>query len=188
MPHFHFFFNFSDGGPLFTPPFPPPPAPQAAQESEQLPAVPIERPSLTAWVEERERRLGWRCDAPDCGIAPTDDDVDDVPMFLEGDKEMISIYSSNQPPLSVLLKEGHGDSRETTGTIDSDRSFELHACEHRWHRACLESVELSAGRLMRTDEQGRCWVRCERCRADGWVKCRTRSMSEREVERMMVGA
>lgn len=174
-PHFHFIFNFTDGIPGLTPTAPA----RRPAETEPTPApAPVERPSLTTWVEGRERQLGWRCDAPECGIAPTDDDDEDVPMPTEGDKEMLSIYSELQPgPLAVMEAEENGS---------KERSFEIHACAHRWHRTCLETAERTSGRPMRVDDQGRCWVRCETCRTDGWIRGRLRSLSESEVERMVL--
>ena len=171
-PHFHFFFNISDqplpgGLPLPTGPG----LDSAVQESEPAdpPAQP-ERPSLTEWVTARERSLGWRCDAPDCGVAPSEDDDDDTVMTVEEDREMLSIFSMLQPPA-------------TAGSpLAEKKGFELHSCEHRWHRSCLESVERTAGRSLRSDEQGRVVVRCEACRKEGWIWPRRRSLSEGEVE------
>lgn len=103
-------------------------------------------------------------------MAPTEED-DDISMLFQGDKDMLSIYSPLQPAVR------HVDDEDKKG-------FELHACEHRWHRTCLESTERCAGRSMRKDSQGRVWVRCETCRKDGWVWPRERSSSEGEVERL----
>lgn len=152
----------------------PPHAPQEPAQTAASPAQPVERPSLEAWVKGRERLLGWRCDAPECGIAPPDDDDDfDTPMSLDTDTEMLSIYSGLQP-LSL------------TEDDDMSNRFEIHACEHRWHRTCLETMERTAGRHIQPDAEGRVWVRCERCRKDGWIRPRRRSLSEGEVERLVV--
>ena len=138
-------------------------------EPADPPAQP-ERPSLTEWVAARERSLGWRCDAPDCGLAPSEDDDDDTVMTVEEDREMLSIFSMLQPPA-------------TAGSpLAEKKAFELHSCQHRWHRSCLESVERTAGRSLRSDEQGRVVVRCEACRKEGWIWPRRRSLSEGEVE------
>ena len=170
-PHFHFFFNITDGPPPGVPGMPGavgesagPPGP------ETPPAPPIERPSLEGWVKTREKALGWRCDAPDCGVAPTEDD-EDAPMPTECEKEMLSIYSALQP----AVKDAENEDK---------KGFELHACEHRWHRTCLESVERCAGRFMKKDDAGRVWVRCETCRKDGWIWPTSKSPSEGEVERL----
>lgn len=171
--HFHVFFGVGDqpptGMPSMTMPHMPP---QELVRPPGPPPVPVERPSLDAWVEGRERLLGWRCDAPECGVAPTNDDDDDSPMSFEGDIEMVSIYSGLQP-ISLATDDG-----EVKG------GFEIHACEHRWHRTCLETVERVSGRSVLPDGEGRVWVKCEKCRKDGWIKPRGRSTSEGEVEKL----
>ncbi|EAL22091.1 hypothetical protein CNBC2290 [Cryptococcus deneoformans B-3501A] len=138
-----------------------------SQTSAKQPFVPQ---SLESWTEEKEKSLGWRCDAPECVYGPStseeDDDSDGYPPTtdeLEEDqknKEMVSIFSAVQPPLSSAeAKEAH----------ENDHDFTLLACTHRWHRGCLEIAERSAGRMSKDDGEGRIWVRCERCRKDGWI-------------------
>ena len=113
----------------------------------------VVRESLDDWVTNREKILGWRCDALDCSCAPTNDEPD----IVAGKDQIISIYS----PLQFTLNGGEGK-----------EGFELHACEHRWHRACLESTARSCGRWKEGEDEDieKVWVRCERCRKDGWIE------------------
>jgi hypothetical protein len=107
-------------------------------------------------------------------MAPSEDDDEDIAMPAPEDKEMLPIFSSLQPP-------------KTTGSPDTEKGFELHSCEHRWHRSCLESVERTAGRNLTQDAEGRVWVRCEACRKEGWIWPRTRSIDEGEVDLLAAG-
>ena len=155
-PHFHIFFELNPRSPAPGPP----PAPEEPREATPpAPAPePVERPSLDSWVEGREKRLGWRCDAVVCGLAPTDEDGDEImPSVTE---EFISIMSPIQPPIEAG---------------EQPSGFEIHSCEHRWHRSCLETYERSAGHSLDSDEDGRIWVRCEKCRKPGWIPSLTRS-------------
>ncbi|WVQ85550.1 hypothetical protein IAT38_007716 [Cryptococcus sp. DSM 104549] len=133
--------------------------------------------SLESWTEEREKGLGWRCDALECMYGPPTSDDDDVDMPLadgsaeeEDDprgKELVSIFSPLQLPLSAeAAAAAHEEAAQ-----GRENKFMILGCTHRWHRACLESTERSAGRMNvgRDDGEGRVWVRCERCRKDGWV-------------------
>ena len=151
-PHMHFFVNIEHGpAPPFGPPGPSPPQGQDVP-SPAVPSKVVERESLDSWVSQRERALGWRCDAPECQLAPTDDmDMDEVIPAKESEKDMVSILSPIQ-------------------TSEGGESFEIHGCDHRWHRTCLEVAEKSCGRSWRGDEQGKIWVRCEKCRKNGWVR------------------
>ena len=159
-----------------------PPAPEtrggspAPAATKAAPFVPI---SLESWTAQREKTLGWRCDGTDCLIAPsTDPDPDgDVEMSDEevvgpGGKDMVSIHSPIQPPVRA---PEHDPGQE------KGREFVVLACEHRWHRACRETAERSAGRGVEKGEgDGRVWVRCQRCRRDGWVEETDGTPSERE--------
>lgn len=138
------------------------------QTSAKQPFVPQ---SLESWIEEKEKSLGWRCDAPECVYGPSvneeDDGTDAYPPTAadelgEGrrDKEMVSIFSAVQPPLS---------SAEAIEAHETDHNFTLLACTHRWHRRCLEISERSARRMSKDDGEGRVWVRCGRCRKSGWI-------------------
>jgi len=90
-------------------------------------------------------------------------------------KEMLSIHS----PLQLSIHEQGGEHGQ----------FVINSCEHRWHRACLETAERSSGRrLIRAEGDGRLWVSCQRCRRDGWVEDVESTPSEgesAEVERMV---
>ncbi|WVQ71227.1 hypothetical protein IAR50_000752 [Cryptococcus sp. DSM 104548] len=141
-----------------------PPAPQPAREEPSKPAFVPQ--SLESWTEEKEKVLGWRCEAPECMYGPAlgeDDEGSEMPAVGEEDKqdkEMINIFSPLQPAISLeAAKQAHAD----------DHQFTILACSHRWHRGCLEGAARSAEREIRDDGEGRGWVRCERCRKDGWV-------------------
>ncbi|EJT51936.1 hypothetical protein A1Q1_06805 [Trichosporon asahii var. asahii CBS 2479] len=154
---------------------PEPPAPPPAEERPASTFVPQ---SLESWTEQREKTLGWRCDAVECLVAPPvpdgdgeDMDVDEAPAEVEeedvlpaADKEMLSIYSAQQPlfPPSREGEEAHANAE-----------FVLLTCPHRWHRTCLEVAERSAGHSGLPDGDGRQWVRCMTCRKEGWVVPRT---------------
>ncbi|ODO12015.1 hypothetical protein I350_00799 [Cryptococcus amylolentus CBS 6273] len=140
-----------------------PPRPQQPEEPSKPPFVPQ---SLESWTEEKEKVLGWRCEAPECMYGPTigEEDEDSEMPAVEGedkqDKEMINIFSPLQPAISLeAAKQAHTD----------DHRFTILACSHRWHRGCLEGAARSAGREIKDDGEGKGWVRCERCRNDGWV-------------------
>jgi hypothetical protein len=66
---------------------------------------------------------------------------------------MLSIFSPDQLPLLHTPVPGE---------------FTRLACQHRWHRDCLETEERSSGRW-HLGPDGRMWVRCGLCRKDGWV-------------------
>ncbi|WVQ62254.1 uncharacterized protein L199_000393 [Kwoniella botswanensis] len=158
------------------------PATQNAAGSSPA-SAPFVPQSLESWTEEREKSLGWRCDAVECIYAPpTAEDDEDVDMTPEeehegeeGDKEMLSIYSTLQPPLT--------DEQKQEEQKDGSGKFVLLACQHKWHRKCIELSERSCGRLHdREGEDGRVWVRCEKCRKDGWVKTRTKSTDNSMTE------
>lgn len=154
---------------------PEPPAPPAPEERPASTFVPQ---SLESWTEQREKTLGWRCDAVECLVAPPvpdgdgeDMDVDEPPaedveeeVLPAADKEMLSIYSAQQPlfPPSAEGEEAHANA-----------DFVLLTCPHRWHRTCLEVAERSAGHSGLPDGEGRQWVRCMTCRKEGWVVPRT---------------
>ncbi|WVO19754.1 uncharacterized protein IAS62_001044 [Cryptococcus decagattii] len=138
------------------------------QTSAKQPFVPQ---SLESWIEEKEKSLGWRCDAPECVYGPSvseeDDGTDAYPPSADDelgegrrDKEMVNIFSAVQPPLS---------SAEAIEAHETDHNFTLLACTHRWHRCCLEIAERSAKRMSKDDGEGRVWVRCGRCRKSGWI-------------------
>ncbi|KAK8865875.1 hypothetical protein IAR55_001023 [Kwoniella newhampshirensis] len=147
--------------------------------------------SLESWTEEREKSLGWRCDAVECLFAPpVDEDADvDAEMPDEADeaddsegKEMLSIYSPLQPPLTPA--EAEVEAGRTEG--GEKANFVILSCPHRWHRGCLETAERSAGRFYKKqDGDERQWVRCETCRKDGWVMPRGETLrgerGEKEV-------
>ncbi|WWC58578.1 uncharacterized protein I303_101121 [Kwoniella dejecticola CBS 10117] len=164
--------------------------------------------SLESWTEEKEKSLGWRCDAPECLYAPPVSEDDDIDMVDfdgeegeegdegdEGDKEMLRILmdptsNSSVPDLPTVNgtstegdKLGEGS---ITGASISTRA-EATACEHRWHRKCLEISEKSSGRFSRQDEDGKMWVKCERCRKDGWVQSRQASNTLQTVESVSLG-
>ncbi|TYJ54971.1 hypothetical protein B9479_004383 [Cryptococcus floricola] len=140
-----------------------PPMPQQPEEPSKPPFVPQ---SLESWTEEKEKVLGWRCEAPECIYGPIirEEDEDSEMPAVEGedkqDKDMINIFSPLQPAIShQAAKQAHVD----------DHQFTILACSHRWHRGCLEGAARSAAREIRDDGEGKGWVRCERCRNDGWV-------------------
>lgn len=146
---------------------PPPPAenqPPAAPEREFVPQ------SLESWTAQREKTLGWRCDAVECLIAPPVPDADTMDVDAEddddgadaADKEMLAIYAENQPPFPPR-KAGSSEQPHT------GQEFVLLACAHRWHRACLETAARSAGHSTVPDASGREWIRCVKCRKDGWI-------------------
>lgn len=156
---------------------PPQPEEPAPAQTETPPPVTIERQSLESWTKEREKTLGWRCDGIECVVAPPvpeNDDkdegmaVDDESNeaidadFTASDKEMLAIYASNQAPFN-----GEINIEEEQAHPHAD--YVLLACKHRWHRACLETAERSAGHTIKADAEGREWVRCGRCRKEGWV-------------------
>lgn len=150
QPTVHFFFNHGPGSNT------PQVHPDPATEPKKSTFVPQ---TLESWAEVREKALGWRCDAPECGLAPSDDWHEDADMTAsDGNKhnnEMLSIYAPSQP--------AHHEA--TTG-----KEFMRLACPHRWHRSCLETLERVSGRTdLAGDEQGRLAVRCALCRKDGWV-------------------
>ena len=152
-------------------------APATAAAAKSYPFVPQ---SLESWAEQREKALGWRCDGPECSIAPSTDPEGDIDMLDEDvcpeGKEMLSIFSPSQSAFNR---------QESNAT----RDFVILACEHRWHRACLETAERSSKRgVLRANPDGRIWVRCQRCRKDGWVNDVEGTPSEgeqAEVERIV---
>ena len=173
FPHFPFIMGIPHHpGPMAIPvPAPnPPPAP----------VKPFIPQSLESWVEQREKALGWRCDGTECLIAPSTDSDGDVAMMDDElcpeDKELLSIYS----PLQA---------RDVGDGPDKVSKFVILACEHRWHRSCLTTAERSCGRgLLNSGADGRVWVRCQRCRKDGWVNDVEDTCSEgekAEVERLV---
>lgn len=93
-------------------------------------------------------------------------EAEDEDMISETDKEMLSIYSAQQP-LTPNAKDGQG--------AQPSAEFVLLTCPHRWHRTCLEVAERSAGHSGQPDTEGRQWVRCMTCRKEGWVLPRTPS-------------
>ena len=143
-------------------------------------SYPLVPQSLDSWAEQREKALGWRCDGTECLIAPSTDPDGDVAMQDEDvspeGKELLSIFSPSQ---SAFLRQ------ESNNT----QNFVMLTCEHRWHRTCLETAERSSGRgVWRANPDGRIWVRCQRCRRDGWVSDVEGTPSEgehAEVERMV---
>lgn len=160
----------------------PEPRPPPTPAPEERPAPTFVPQSLESWTEQREKTLGWRCDAVECLVAPPvpdgegeDMDVDDPPAEEEeevipaADKEMLSIYSAQQPlfPPSGAGEEAHAKA-----------DFVLLTCPHRWHRTCLEVAERSAGHLGLPDAEGRQWVRCMTCRKEGWVVPRAPAVAE----------
>lgn len=161
---------------------PEPPAP-ATPAPEERPASTFVPQSLESWTEQREKTLGWRCDAVECLVAPPvpdgdaeDMDVDEAPAGADeeeaipaADKEMLSIYSAQQPlfPRSAEGEEAHANAE-----------FVLLTCPHRWHRTCLEVAERSAGHSGLPDGDGRQWVRCMTCRKEGWVVPRAPAPAE----------
>jgi hypothetical protein len=76
------------------------------------------------------------------------------------DKEMLSIYAPLQGPFPPASEgeEPHSNS-----------AYVILACPHRWHRTCLETAERSAGHRAEASDDGREWVRCQKCRKEGWV-------------------
>jgi len=195
-PHLEFLMNHSPPGTAQRRPHPERPTPEA--EPQATPFVPQ---SLESWTEQREKALGWRCDGTQCLIAPSTDPNNDVDMLDEEispeGKEMLSIYSPLQLPFAI-----HQDQETSTNTdtrTDAVKNgFVILACDHRWHRACLETAERSAGRgrsrgrTLEGDCEGegdrRVWVRCPRCRKDGWVEDLEGTPSEgekAEVERLV---
>ncbi|WRT64085.1 uncharacterized protein IL334_001013 [Kwoniella shivajii] len=170
------------------------PAENAVPQQPTRPPTPFVPQTLESWTEEREKSLGWRCDAPECIYAPPVDEPEDVDMvdidhFQDEEdsdgREMLSIHSPLQPMFSP-------DQRNmTNNSSDEEKNdkFVLMTCQHKWHRACLELSERSCGRLLKNqDEDGRVWVKCEKCRKDGWVDARRPdegAPSEKEVERLI---
>lgn len=143
----------------------PPQAAEAAPAEPVPEAAPFVPQSLGSWTEQREKTLGWRCDAVECLVAPPvpdegeemDVDEEDDTTLAAGDKEMVSIYAPTQGVFDT--SEGEGP----------DAKFVILACKHRWHRSCLETAERSAGHRATPDADGREWVRCQRCRKEGWI-------------------
>jgi hypothetical protein len=136
--------------------------PPAAPQSTFVPQ------SLESWTAQREKGLGWRCDAVECLIAPPvpdaeSMDIDDEPEDETdaADKEMLAIYAESQAPFPPRVNP---DDEPHTG-----HEFVLLACPHRWHRACLETAARSAGHSTTADASGREWIRCARCRKEGWI-------------------
>jgi hypothetical protein len=122
-------------------------APAQPQPTSKSP--PLKVVALEDWIAERETSLGWRCHAPVCLVLPSDEDaIDTIPRKEECG--MMSIYAPVQPAL-----EG------------GEQGFVLHACTHRWHRDCLVMEEKTSGRWK--VEDGKVWLRCGRCRKDGWI-------------------
>ncbi|CAK9786742.1 hypothetical protein CC85DRAFT_289483 [Cutaneotrichosporon oleaginosum] len=162
---FHIPFDFFI---IHPPPGGAPPEEPEAQPENQPPAQPDFIPqSLESWTAQREKGLGWRCDAVECLIAPPvpdaeSMDVDDEPEDdADGaDKEMLAIYAESQPPFPP---------REPGTEPHTGHEFVLLACPHRWHRACLETAARSAGHSTEPDASGREWIRCARCRKEGWI-------------------
>lgn len=132
--------------------------------------------------------LGWRCDAPICQLAPGGDDGDEEFNFDDiepREKQLLSINSPLQPGPNASTGSAEDDESEPAS---KKRKFEIHGCEHRWHRQCIETSERAAARPLKVDGEGRVWVKCEKCRKDGWVVARaerSRSNSEFEVERLV---
>ena len=155
QPTIHVFINHGPG------PNGPQAPPDPAAEPKKSTFVPQ---SLESWAEVREKALGWRCDAPECALAPSNEWDGDAEMSpLDGpqdNKEMLSIYAPSQ---TAQLEATSG------------KEFVRLSCPHRWHRTCLETLERVSGRTdLAGDEQGRLSVRCALCRKDGWVKAASR--------------
>lgn len=143
-----------------------PPQPPPAPENKFVPQ------SLESWTAQREKTLGWRCDAVECLIAPpvpdadtmdVDDDAADDAEDMDvdaADKEMLAIYAESQAPFPP---------HEVGEEPHVGQEFVLLACAHRWHRACLETAARSAGHSTAPDDSGREWIRCARCRKEGWI-------------------
>ncbi|ORY34284.1 hypothetical protein BCR39DRAFT_193603 [Naematelia encephala] len=135
----------------------------SGSERQRQPFIPE---SLESWTMTRERSLGWRCDAPECQYDLDDSNSDSE--TSEEAKQMLDIYSLDQPAFQ--------------GDTPPNKPF-LKACEHKWHRSCIEIAERSSGRWkLEPDDTGRLWVRCRRCRKDGWIKPGETTPSEGEVE------
>ncbi len=168
-PNFQFLFNVprpGEAGQALPPMTPTPPLPTASK-----PFVPQ---SLESWTEQREKALGWRCDGTECLIAPSTDSDGDIDMLDDEvspeDKEILNIYSPVQPPLGEYEQEAMGKEQ-----------FVILSCAHRWHRTCLRTAARSSGRGdLRAESDGRVWVRCQRCRKDGWVENAEDTPSEAE--------
>lgn len=163
---FEFFFLRPPPGPGPGAPSPPEPENQAPVQQQERTFVPQ---TLESWTAQREKTLGWRCDAVECLIAPpvpdadtmdVDADDDDEVTTDAGDKEMLAIYSESQAPFPP---------RDDNKEPHAGHEFVLLACPHRWHRACLETAARSAGHSTVPDESGREWIRCARCRKEGWI-------------------
>lgn len=148
----------------------PPPPEEPVQPENQTP-VPLFVPqSLESWTAQREKGLGWRCDAIECLIAPPVPDAESMDVDVDDDeaedadacdKEMLAIHAETQPPFQARQ---NGAAEPHTG-----HGFVLLACPHRWHRACLETAARSAGHSTVPDASGREWIRCARCRKEGWI-------------------
>jgi hypothetical protein len=159
-----------------------PPAPRPAPR----PSTPIVTQSLGSWTEQREKGLGWRCDAVECLVATpvpdpsTEDDMDgdgDVSSDMPAeDKEMLSIYSATQHSPIPAPEPG----QDPNAGVDANSEFVILACKDRWHRTCLETAERSAGHCTTSDKDGREWVRCPKCRKDGWVVPRSQPVTPPE--------
>ncbi|BEJ15250.1 hypothetical protein CspHIS471_0410170 [Cutaneotrichosporon sp. HIS471] len=151
------------------PPGGPPEEPVQPENQAPVPQSTFVPQTLESWTAQREKGLGWRCDAIECLIAPPVPDaelmdVDDDETENEadaGEKEMLAIYAENQAPFPPREKP---EDEPHTG-----HEFVLLACPHRWHRACLETAARSAGHSTVPDASGREWIRCARCRKEGWI-------------------
>ncbi|WVR05838.1 hypothetical protein IAU60_002864 [Kwoniella sp. DSM 27419] len=198
------------------------PASANAPETDAPSAAPVATPrpfvaqSLESWTQEREKSLGWRCDASECVHAAALS-VDGGETTLNSEeqvdagKEMLDLYAALTPD-AVPESEERSPKRQRLGTtspgLDKEKplveveplvkygKLGLLACPHRYHRTCIEQSERAAGRSGRQemDKAGRVWVRCERCRKDGWVVGRREGLegvdeegapSEKEVERLI---
>ncbi|BEI84188.1 hypothetical protein CcaverHIS002_0407920 [Cutaneotrichosporon cavernicola] len=170
------------------PPGGPPEEPVQPENQAPVPQSTFVPQTLESWTAQREKSLGWRCDAIECLIAPPvpdaelmdvdDDDETETETETEadaGDKEMLAIYAENQAPFPPREKP---EDEPHTG-----HEFVLLSCPHRWHRACLETAARSAGHSMVPDASGREWIRCARCRKEGWIVPRE-TKTETETERV----
>ncbi|WWC66374.1 uncharacterized protein I206_100275 [Kwoniella pini CBS 10737] len=149
-----------------------PPSPGQANQARSPSPAPFVPQSLESWTQEKEKSLGWRCDASNCHYAPSvNEEDDDVEMSEicddndQGNKEMLTVY----------LEDLYKDNQITTG--DQDNHVVLTkgsaSCGHKLHRKCLELSENLSGRITKQDdEEGKVWVKCEKCKKDGWVKSR----------------
>ncbi|KAL7418879.1 hypothetical protein Q5752_006563 [Cryptotrichosporon argae] len=116
--------------------------------------LPEPKETLEAWTIQRERSLGWRCDAVECGHA-------DAAAAAEAQGADAEAAPHAGGSGSAALGEGARDAFLRVEGADGP------VCQHRWHRACLESAGRSAGHWR--GDADRVWVRCDRCRRDGWV-------------------